>query len=182
MASGLAFCDTCQAVQPPGQADHFARLGLARTFALDGVELERCYMMLQRRLHPDRFATRGGRERELSMQQATSLNDAYETLHSPLRRAKYLLALAGEVASENDTEVLMEALADRETLAEADGDGVSALAEDVALRREACIAALGEAFAGDRLTEAGALTGRLAYLDKLASEARVRRVALAESA
>jgi hypothetical protein len=76
----------------------------------------------------------------------------------------------------------MEALADRETLADADGDGVSALADDVALRREACIAALGEAFAGDHLTEAGALTGRLAYLDKVASEARVRRVALAESA
>jgi hypothetical protein len=99
-----------------------------------------------------------------------------------LRRAEYLLALAGEVPSANDTEVLMEVFADRETLAEADGDGVSALADDVALRREACIAALGKAFAGDRLTEAGVLTSRLAYLDKLASEARVRRVALAESA
>ncbi len=182
MASGLAFCETCQAVQPPGQADHFARLGLARTFALDGAKLESCYLALQRRLHPDRFASRGARERELSMQQATSLNDAYQTLRSPLRRAEYLLALAGATAGEDDAEVLMEALEDREALAEAGDDGVSALAESAAKRRETCIAALAGAFAGGRLSEAAQLASRLAYLDKFIGEVQSRRVAVAGSA
>lgn len=182
MASGLAFCETCQAVQPPGQVDHFARLGLARAFALDVAELESCYLALQRRLHPDRFASRGARERALSMQQATSLNDAYQTLRSPLRRAEYLLALAGVAASESDAEVLMEALEDREALAEADDVGASALAETAGKRREACIAALATAFDRGRLGEAGQLSGRLAYLDKFINEARTRRVTVAGNA
>jgi molecular chaperone HscB len=182
VASGLAFCETCQAVQPPGQADHFARLGLARAFALDAAELEQHYLALQRRLHPDRFAARGAPERALSMQQATSLNEAYQTLRSPLRRAEYLLALAGVAAAEDDAEVLLEALEDREALAAAGDDGVGVLAADVARRREACIVALGEAFAAERMEQAGGLVGRLAYLDKLASEARQRRVALSGSA
>ncbi|MDP6953775.1 MAG: Fe-S protein assembly co-chaperone HscB, partial [Alphaproteobacteria bacterium] len=133
-------------MQPPGQADHFARLGLARAFAIDAEELEKRYLALQRRLHPDRFAARGARERELSMQQATSLNDAYQTLRSPLRRAEYLLQLAGAEAADDDPEVLMEALEDREALAAADPAGVGALADAASVRRDACVAALAEAF------------------------------------
>src|SRR5258708_3872279 len=89
------FSATGGAVQPPGQLDHFRRLGLERGFALDPAEVERRYFALQRRLHPDRFATRGPRERALSQSQASSLNAAYETLMDPLRRASYLLAPEG---------------------------------------------------------------------------------------
>ena len=62
------FCATCGAVQPPGQTDHFARLGLALGYAVDPALLDRRYFERQRLLHPDRFATRTPRERALSQQ------------------------------------------------------------------------------------------------------------------
>src|SRR5262249_35122703 len=118
------FCATCGAVQPPGQLDHFRRLGLEPRFAGDTEEVERRYFALQRRLHPDRFATRSRREGALSQSQAASLNAAYETLMDPLRRAAYLLEREGIVVDPADGEtiadpkLLMEALEMREALAE----------------------------------------------------------------
>ncbi|WP_147385621.1 J domain-containing protein [Oleomonas cavernae] len=58
-----AICAACNALQPPGQLDHFARLGLPRDFALSEKTLERAYFAAQRRFHPDRFASRGRRKR-----------------------------------------------------------------------------------------------------------------------
>ena len=84
------FCPICETVQPPGQIDHFSRLGIECSFDVDGDALDQCYFGLQQRLHPDRFATRTSSERLLSQQQATSLNEAYETLKDPLRRAAFL--------------------------------------------------------------------------------------------
>lgn len=186
VASGLPFCATCEAVQPPGQVDHFARLGVDRRFTVDDDQLGKRYLALQRRLHPDRFVTRSARERALSMQQATSLNEAYESLRSPLRRAEYLLSLAGGerdgAVSESDPEVLVEAMEDREALAEADtADAVGAIQGDVAGRRETVLAALAGAFDNHRLGEARRLATRLAYLDKLVGEARARRAVLAQA-
>src|SRR5689334_3454791 len=95
VAPGLPFCPTCRAVQPPGGADHFARLGLDRGFDVDTAELDRRYFALQRQLHPDRFVAKSPRERAIAQSQAASLNDAYETLKDPLARAVYLLKLGG---------------------------------------------------------------------------------------
>ena len=71
------------------------RLGLMRAFDLEPDLLQKQYFGFQRRLHPDRFATRTPKERALSQQQATALNEAYEVLKDPMRRAAYLLRLAG---------------------------------------------------------------------------------------
>jgi molecular chaperone HscB len=179
------FCPTCDAVQPPGQVDHFSRLGLAVGFDVDGDFLDRCYFGLQRRLHPDRFATRSSRERALSQQQATSLNEAYETLKDPLRRADYLMHLKGtEVLPEgcnlvNDPELLEEAMEMRESLDEAaTAEDVTRVAERAQRDIEDCIARLHSAFTGERLEEACRLTTRLKYLRKLADEARARRAQL----
>jgi molecular chaperone HscB len=183
VAPGAAFCDTCNAVQPPGQLDHFQRLGLARGFALDPAEIDRRYFALQRRLHPDRFATRSARERALSQQQATSLNEAYETLRDPLERAGYLLRLNGIVVNADgcntltDPVLLSEAMEMREALAEAeDRPAVEAIARRTGEDIGTCVGELGRAFAADDLETAGKLTTRLKYLTKLAEEARLHRL------
>ncbi|MBM3573253.1 MAG: Fe-S protein assembly co-chaperone HscB [Alphaproteobacteria bacterium] len=179
----LPFCATCQAVQPPGHLDHFARLGITPGFAVDAGEIDRRYFALQRRLHPDRFATRSSRERALSQQQATSLNEAYETLKDPLARAGYLLKLRGiEVNAEGcntltDPVLLSEAMELREALSEADDvAAVDAIAARAAVDIGECLGELARAFACDDLAAAGRLTTRLKYLTKLADEARVHRV------
>jgi molecular chaperone HscB len=177
-------------VQPANAGlDHFARLGLAPSYALDPAALERSYLDLQRRLHPDRFATRPERERRYSAEQSVAVNEAYAVLKAPLGRARYMLALEGrQVGGEDgitidDPEVLMEAMETREALAEAaDAHAVGALAGRAAATAEACRAALEAAFAAGDLDGAARLTLRLGYLDKLADEIRRRRIALVGAA
>jgi len=183
---GALFCPACEAVQPPGQTDHFARLGLGVSFDLDHHDLERRYFDMQRRLHPDRFAAKPAQERALSQQQAVSLNEAYETLKDPLSRAYYMIHLeVAEVLPEgcnlvNDTELLVETMELREALAEAgtvaDVDVLSKRAVDDI---EICVKELSAYFADDDLESACKLATRLKYLRKLAEEARARRAKVA---
>ncbi len=182
VARNSTFCDTCLAVQPPGQADHFSRLGLDVTFELAGRDLDQAYFALQRRLHPDRFTGKSGREKSLSQQQATAINDAYETLKEPLARADYLVHLKGMgVLPEgcnliNDQALLMESMELREALAAAETpnhvDAITARAdEDI----KACIEQLAVLFDADDIEGACRLTTRLKYLKKLAEECRARK-------
>jgi molecular chaperone HscB len=123
------FCPSCGALQPPPPGgDHFAALGLARAFAVDAAELERRFRDRSRLLHPDRFARKSSRERRLSLERSTRLNDAYRTLKEPRARAAYLLRLLGrdpqtEARTLHDPEFLEEQLAAREELAEARAEG-----------------------------------------------------------
>ena len=182
-ADGSAvLCPTCGAVQPPGQLDHFARLGLNVDFDVDRAALDRRYFDCQRLLHPDRFATRTPRERALSQSQAVSINEAYEILKDPLKRADYLVHLKGSgVLHEgcnlvNDQELLTESLELRQALADAETPAeVEALARRAAADVQGCIQALSEVFAKDDLEEACRMTTRLKYLRKLVDECRIRR-------
>jgi molecular chaperone HscB len=114
--------------------DHFAVLGLRRAFHIDPVLLAERHLALSRELHPDRFAQRSPRERLLSLQRTTAINDAYRTLRDPVRRAEYILRLAG-VSTEDrdrprglgavgsDPEFLEEIMRIRERMMEASLDG-----------------------------------------------------------
>jgi len=181
-------CTTCGSIQPPQPTDHFSLLGLAPGFDIDVDGLERRYFQLQRRFHPDRFATKSVREQAFSLQHATNINHAYKVLKEPLSRAKCLLVMRGvgdrvdEEATVGDPDILAEAMERREALSaarspsEAD-DIAKTAASDVA----SCLVALSEAFARDDLAVACRLTLRLAYLDKLVDEARARRARLASA-
>lgn len=179
------FCPTCKAVQAPAPVDHFARLGLDVGFELDVPALDRLYFDLQRQLHPDRFATKAPKERALSQQQATALNDAYETLKDPLKRADYLVHLLGvDVLPEgcnlvNDQSILMEAMEMREKLAAADTlAAVSAIAKETKAEMADVIDGLSLAFKGGDIEGACQLTTRLKYLDKMMGEVRQVRARL----
>jgi molecular chaperone HscB len=172
-------------VQPPGNRDHFARLGLAPEFALDAAELDRRYFALQRQLHPDRFATKSAKERAISQSQATSLNEAYETLKDPLARAVYLLRQAGidiepgDGATIKDPALLMEAMEMREALSQAeDSAAVAAIAARAEEERKRALAAVAAAFAAGNRAAARAAVLRLKYLTRMADEIRARRAAL----
>lgn len=185
VAGGSMFCATCGAVQPPSAADHFARLGLPRGFDTDPHALDRSYFSHQRQLHPDRFATRTPRERAFSQLQAVSLNEAYETLKDPGKRAEYLIGLAGgEVVPEGcllvaEQELLHEVMELREELAEAESiRAVGILEANARGDIEKCIGDLSAAFASDDLIGAARLTTRLKYLDKFIEECRSRRARL----
>lgn len=184
--AGAPFCDTCKAVQPPGQIDHFRRLGLDASFDVDIALLESRYFDLQRQLHPDRFATKGGQEKAFSQQQAVTLNDAYETLKDSLKRADYLLEVRGlEEQPEgchlvNDQVLLMESMELREALADAETPAdVDKVANRAAGDINMCVADISGAFKDFDMERACYLATRLKYLTKLGDEARQRRAQMA---
>ncbi len=182
VAARALFCSVCGAVQGPGAIDHFARLGLPAGYDLDTDDLERQYFGFQRRLHPDRFAAKSAKERALSQQQATQLNEAYETLKDPLKRAAYLLELLGNkvdltgCGTISDPVLLMEQMEKREAIEEATTPEaitkLSAQADAEVLAAQCHISA---AFNANDLGKAAHLTTRLKYLTKMAEEARVKK-------
>jgi molecular chaperone HscB len=126
---GAVSCPSCRKLQPVGRrADYFSLLGIPREFALDASDLERRFRERSRLLHPDRFARAEPRERRLSLDHATRLNDAYRHLRDWRLRAGYLLKLAGtdvfvEGRTFADPDFLEEQLEGREELALAQADG-----------------------------------------------------------
>jgi len=101
--------------------NYFDLFGLPVDFIVDSAQLAARYRELQRVLHPDRFANASERERRLSLQGATRVNEAYRVLKHPLARARYLLSLQGldpdaVTQSAMDPEFLMEQMELREEL------------------------------------------------------------------
>ena len=175
------FCSTCKALQPTLPLDYFQRLDFERAYDVDTAELDKNYFRYQRLLHPDRFATRTAKERALSLQHATDINDAYKTLGDPLRRAEYLLSLHGVTVNAGaetieDPELLTESIERREALAEADSaNEVDEILEQAMVDSDACRARLSIAFAENNIREAAQLAVRFKYLLKLIAEARAAR-------
>jgi len=182
VAARALFCSVCGAVQGPGVVDPFTRLGLPASFDLDLTHLERQYLGLQMRLHPDRFAARAPREKALSQAQATSINEAYETLKDPLRRAATLLGLRGRpvdltaCGTINDRALLMEQMERREALAEATtAEEIARLAIEADSAVLTCQCGISAAFNAGELDQAAHLAIKLKYLTKLAEEARSKK-------
>jgi molecular chaperone HscB len=111
----------------------FELFELEESFDIDIAAIRERYRELQNQTHPDRFSSADEAERMQAVQQNSLVNEAYDTLKSPLKRAGYLLGLRGidtEQASQNDLgmDLLMEQMQLREKLAELPA-GESALAE-----------------------------------------------------
>ena len=110
------------------QASHFELFNLPPGFAIDQARLDQTYRRLQAEVHPDRFAAASPSERLRSMQLATQVNEAYQTLKSPLARARYLLHLNGvDTQEETNTampaEFLMRQMEWREAIEESEQSG-----------------------------------------------------------
>jgi len=184
VAGTALFCQTCEAVQPPRQVDAFARFGLEPTFDIEIGSLEPLYFNLQRRLHPDRFVSKGPKEHALSQSQAASLNKDFETLKDPVRRATALLENGGHLIhpegcnTVSDPILLMEVMEMREALGEAETPEEIARIESLTRRdMDDCLKELSSAFAADDLDVADRLNTRLKYLVKLDDEVRARKFA-----
>jgi molecular chaperone HscB len=117
--------------------DDFTLFGLPERFALDSAQLDQRWRELQTEVHPDRFAAQGAASQRIAMQWAMRVNQAYQRLKDPLKRAAYLCERRGApIDAERNTamprEFLMQQMAWRETLDEAvDGAAVQALADQV---------------------------------------------------
>ncbi len=103
-------------------SNYFEYFNLPVQFALDLNHLHQAQLALQAELHPDRFVNGSDQEKRLSVQKASIVNEAYQTLKDPVKRAHYLLELAGvekdDNQTTNDSTFLMEQIAFREEMGE----------------------------------------------------------------
>lgn len=88
-------------------ADYFELFSLERSFDVDLEAVARRYRSLQVALHPDRFVGGSDAERRWSMQASSFINDAQDTLRKPLKRAIYMLSLAG-ISTDEETDTRMD--------------------------------------------------------------------------
>lgn len=72
--------------------DYFELFSLKKQFKQDNSEIRKQYLMLQSNFHPDNFANHSSYEKQYFLQLSTLINDAYQILTNPLKRAQYLLA------------------------------------------------------------------------------------------
>jgi len=90
---------------------HFALFGLPESYRLDMAALEGRYRELQSVYHPDRSASLPDAQKRQSLQIATQINQAFQTLKQPLSRARYLLQLRGvDTQEETNTAMPMDFL------------------------------------------------------------------------
>ncbi|MBH2043401.1 MAG: Fe-S protein assembly co-chaperone HscB [Comamonadaceae bacterium] len=119
------------------QSDDFELFGVPQSFAQDRAALDARWKELQREAHPDKFAAQGAAAQRVAMQWSVRINEAYQRLKDPMRRAAYLCELHGApIQAEDNTAMpaafLMqqmqwrESLDDAQTAAELDAldDGV----------------------------------------------------------
>lgn len=71
----------------------FALFDLCVDFNLDLSQLTDRYLNLQKSLHPDNFADSTPQEQRLSMQKSAEINDAFQCLKDPIRRAEAIIQL-----------------------------------------------------------------------------------------
>ena len=103
------------------QASDFELFGLPAAFSLDRAQLDLQWKSLQREAHPDRFASEGAAAQRIAMQWSVRINEAYNRLKDPLKRAAYLCELNGAaVNAENNPSMppafLMQQMEWREAL------------------------------------------------------------------
>lgn len=162
------------------QQNFFQLFGLQEQYRLDNAQLDQHYHALQGQVHPDKFSHLSEAERRVSMQWATRVNEAYQTLSNPATRARYLLSLHGvDIQEENNTampaDFLLEQMEWREAIEEARQALDTAELDKLESRLQREMRGL-EALLADRIDDrqdyaaAAGDVRKLKFLEKLAEE------------
>ena len=163
------------------QSNDFELFDVPARFAQDRAVLDARWKELQREAHPDKFASQGAAAQRAAMQWSVRINEAYQRLKNPLKRASYLCELNGAPINAQDNtampaDFLMQQMQWREELDDADSSGsleqVAAHARAEALRKMADIE---KALDADKDYAAAAQQVRsLMFIERFTSEVEAR--------
>lgn len=108
------------------QSNDFELFGVPARFAQSRATLDQRWKELQKQAHPDRFSKEGASAQRIAMQWSVRINEAYQRLKDPLKRAAYLCELNGApVQADSNTvmpaQFLQQQMAWRESLDDAVG-------------------------------------------------------------
>jgi molecular chaperone HscB len=168
-------------------SDDFELFALPRTFALDRAELDERRRNLQALTHPDRFAAEGAAAQRIALQWAVRVNEGYERLKEPVKRAAYLCELLGQrIEAHTNTAMpaafLMQQMELREALDEARSpEQIEALAANLAAQRHAALLRIQDLLDVRRDAAAAAQEVRaLMFLERFAQDIDARLEALGQ--
>lgn len=159
--------------------NHFELFGLPYQFELDGSSLSSTFRELQRQYHPDNVASQDDKTRLQAVQKASQINDAFQTLKDPVRRAEYMLTLQNidikdEQQTMQDPEFLMQQMTLREELESITDSKDDAALFDLGEKAQALYAALikevKQALVASQWQEAAVIVRKLKFAEKLRSE------------
>lgn len=160
--------------------NHFELFRLPFQFKLDGGLLATQFRELQRRFHPDNFATASERDRLMSVQKAAQINDAFQTLKNPISRAEYILSekktdIRGEHKTLQDPEFLMQQMELREALEEVPSarepeDALFDIEKQISTLYKSQLADLEEWLNQEDWEQAADAVRKLKFIDKLRYE------------
>lgn len=161
---------------------YFSVFELPSTFVVDEARLSARYRDLQSTVHPDRFVTASDAEKRAAMDQAVLVNDAYNTLRDPVKRAMYLLWLKNVNGMEEKNtsmphDFLVEQIEWREAIADAKlKEDVDRL-DEMNTELQSILASMGSTFAaayeGGHLPTATTLARKMRFIQKLIEEVDV---------
>lgn len=158
-------------------ADDFTLFAVPAAFAQDRAALDARWKALQAEVHPDRFASQGAAAQRVAMQWAVRVNEAYQRLKDPLKRAAYLCERSGApIGAENNTAMpgafLMQQMEWREALDEArDGAELERLSAEVTQSRRLVLSELQRLLDDARDYPAAAQQVRaLMFIERFATE------------
>lgn len=84
--------------------NYFELFGIPVDFQLDEKELHAAHLKLQSAYHPDRYINATDQEKRIAVQAAAWVNEAYEILKNPVKRARYMLEVGGlELNDDSET-------------------------------------------------------------------------------
>jgi molecular chaperone HscB len=86
------YCSECGRILPPTERNYFDVFGLpVDRLVIDMPQLEKRFLELSRKYHPDRFASKTPLENQIAHEYSSAVNNAYRTLKEPVSRAKYVV-------------------------------------------------------------------------------------------
>jgi molecular chaperone HscB len=90
--TSLEYCSECSRILPPTERNYFDVFGLpVDRLVIDMPQLEKRFLELSRKYHPDRFASKSALENQIAHEYSSAVNNAYRTLKEPVSRAKYVV-------------------------------------------------------------------------------------------
>jgi len=163
------------------QSSDFELFGLPERFAQDRAAIDARWKELQREAHPDRFAAQGQAAQRVAMQWSARINEAYQRLKDPQKRAAYLCELRGApINAENNTAMpaafLVEQMEWREALDEARSqDAVDALDAQLGRARKETLARIGRLLDEENDAPAAAQQVRaLMFIERFGEDVQAR--------
>ena len=166
---------------PKLSSSDFELFGLPDRFAQDSAAIDARWKELQREVHPDRFAAQGASAQRLAMQWSVRVNEAYQRLRDPLKRAAYLCERRGApISAESNTampgDFLIQQMAWREELEEANSeDDLERVNGELAQARSETFARIESLLddSGDAAAAAGQVR-KLMFIERFAHDVEAR--------